>query len=157
MDVIETQEYKHQERRNFSLIYTWHKMKISNDTEWRLFPVFHELFVQVEIKGCRAILHNLHKVLAETLCPINLGLQIQNYHSKGVSECRQREEGVERMADWYLQGSDAVISWIYNYTELVFRKIRKKIERRDSKQPQSRISEWTWSIFLRLTVCCVIS
>ena len=40
--------------------------------------MFHKQFVQVEIKGCRAILHNLHKVLAETLCLINLGLQIQN-------------------------------------------------------------------------------
>ena len=76
MDVIETtQEYKHQEKRNFSLIYL---SQAENDTEGRLCPVFHKQFVQVEIKGCRAILHNLHKVLAETLCPINLGLQIQN-------------------------------------------------------------------------------
>ena len=55
--------------------------------------MFHELFVQVEIKGCRAILHNLHKVLVETLCPINLGLQIQNYHGKEFQSTDKEKKG----------------------------------------------------------------
>ena len=55
--------------------------------------MFHKQFVQVEFKGCKAILHNLHKVLSETLCLINLGLQIQNYHGKEFQRTDKEKKG----------------------------------------------------------------